>query len=217
MLLCVITLHEARRERWVLASLVAFAAALTRLAGVTLVLVLAVEMLRSVNWDPRRLGARSTLALFPAVGLGGLFAWHWWSQIPSMTELQSMFWGRFPALPWQGIGFAFQRILNGSALLVEYLDIVAILLMFGLGVIVVKRLPLSYSVFFWANLLFNLSQVRINQPLSSQARFCLTLFPAFIVLAQLGRSPRWNRVIYYPFVSLWVFWAGGFLVWGWVG
>jgi len=217
MLLCVIALREARCERWVLASLAAFAAALTRLAGVTLVLVLAVEMLRSVNWDPRRLGARSTLALFPAIGLSGLFAWHWWSQIPSMTELQRMFWGRFPALPWQGIVLTLQRIFSGRAMPVEYLDIVAILLMLGLGVIVVKRLPLHYSVFFWTNLLFNLFQVRTGQPLSGQARFCLTLFPAFVVLAQLGRSPWWNRMIFYPFLSLWIFWAGQFLIWGWVG
>jgi hypothetical protein len=217
MLLCIITLREARRERWVVASLAAFAAALTRLVGVTLVLVLAIEMLWSVNWDPRGLGVRSALAFFPAVGFGGLFAWYWWSQIPSMTELQRMFWGCFLALLWQGIVLTLQRIFSGRAMPVEYLDLVAILLMFGLGVIVVKRLPLSYSVFFWTNLLFSLFQVRIGQPLSGQARFCLTLFPAFIVLAQFGRSPRWNRMIFYPFVSLWIFWAGFFLMWGWVG
>jgi hypothetical protein len=217
MLLCVITLREARRERWILASLAAFAAALTRLAGVALVLVLAVEMLQRVNWDPRKLGVRLALVFFPAIGFGGFLAWHAWSEVPSITELQSMFWNRFPAFPWLGIVLTLQRILNGDALLVEYLDITVVLLMFGLGTIVIKRLPVSYSALFWASLLFNLSQIRIGQPLSGQARFCLTLFPAFIVLAQLGRSPRWNRIILYPSVVLWVFWAGQFMMWGWVG
>jgi hypothetical protein len=217
MLLCVIALREARRERWAVASLAAFSAALTRLAGLTLVLVLAVEMLRCADWDPRRLGIRAAFVLSPAVGLGGFLAWHLWSGVPSITELQRMFWNRFPAFPWQGIVLTFQRLANGDALLVECFDIAVILLMVGLGIIVVKRLPLSYGVFFWANLLFNLSQVRFGQPLSGQARFCLTLFPAFIVLAELGRSPRWNRMILYPFVALWAFWAGQFILWGWVG
>ncbi len=216
-LLCVVTLREARRERWVLASVAAFAATLTRVVGVVLIPVLAVEILRSVDWDLRRLGARLAAAFSPAIGFGIFLGWLAWSGVPSITELQSVFWDRFPAFPWQAIILAFQQIFAGEASPVEYLDISAVLLMLGLGVLVVKRLPLSYSVFFWVSLIFNLSQVRAGRPLSGQARFCVPLFPAFIVLAQLGRSPRWNRIIFYPSVILWAGWAGAFMIWGWVG
>jgi hypothetical protein len=66
-------------------------------------------------------------------------------------------------------------------------------------------------------MLFNLAQVRLTQPISSQGRFALALFPAFIVLGELGASPRINRLILYPCVAAWLFLAGQFIMWGWVG
>jgi hypothetical protein len=89
--------------------------------------------------------------------------------------------------------------------------------MLGVGLLMVKRLPFTYVAFFWILLLFNLSQTRLTQPISSQARYALSLFPAFIVLAQLGRSPRANRLILYTSLALWLFLAGQFMMWGWVG
>ena len=217
MLLCVVTLREARRERWLPASLAAFAAVLTRLVGVTLLFVLVIEMLRSVNWDPRRLGARLALASFPVIGFGGFLAWRAWAGVPGMSEALAALWNRVPAFPWQGIVLTLQRISTGDVWLAECFDFAVVLLMFGLGIIVVKRLPLSYGAFFWSGLLFNLSQVRLDQPLGGQGRYSLPLFPAFIVLARLGRSPRWNRIIFVVSVSLWVFWASVFIMWRWVG
>jgi hypothetical protein len=110
-----------------------------------------------------------------------------------------------------------QRMFTGDALLVEYFDMAVVFLMLGLGIVVVKRLPLIYGMFFWSGLLANLLQVRLDQPLAGQARYNLPLFPAFIVLAQFGRSARWNRMILVLCAGLWVFWASVFIMWGWVG
>jgi hypothetical protein len=66
-------------------------------------------------------------------------------------------------------------------------------------------------------LLLNLSQVRIGQPLSGQARFSLTLIPAFLLMALLVRNNWQNRAIVYPSMILLMILAGQYVMWGWVG
>jgi hypothetical protein len=109
------------------------------------------------------------------------------------------------------------RIVAGEASFIEYCELLVVTIMLAVGLRMVRRLPLSYVVFFWTLLLFNLSLTRLTQPISSQARFALSLFPAFIVLAELGMSPRANRLILYTSLVFWLFLAGQFMMWGWVG
>jgi hypothetical protein len=108
-------------------------------------------------------------------------------------------------------------MIENSAIPIEYLDLSVIALMVILGFMAVFRLSLPYTVYHWIALLFNLSQIRITQPFSGQARFALLIFPAFIILGQLGATPRNHRLILYPFFALWIYLAGQFIMWGWVG
>jgi hypothetical protein len=217
LLLALATFRETRRGRWAYASLAGLAAALTRLQGVLLTLVIATEMLRRRKWSLRQVGLPIVSALTPVLGYGFLTAWRLASGFSGITYLQSRYWHRVPTGPWVGILKTVDRICDGTALPIEHLDLGIVLMMLLIGVLVVRRLPAVYGVYFWSMMIFNLLQVRIGQPLSGQARFSVVLFPAFIVLAQLGGRAWVNRLVFYPSFLLWSFLAGQFMMWGWVG
>jgi len=217
LLLTIVTFREARQGRWIRASLAGLAASLTRVTGVCLVFVIAIELLRQSSWRPLKLGWRILYASSPALGVGSFLAWQTFQQNISLQDLQWRYWHRLPSFPWKGIMLTLERIGEGIASHIEYLDLAVILLMLVLGVVIIKRLSITYTVYFWSTLIFNLSQIRIGQPLSGQARFCITLFPAFIIMAVLARSSWINRLILYPSLILMMFYAGQFVMWGWVG
>jgi len=209
--------RQARRGRWWTAGLAGLACALTRPQGVLLVLALLVEVARRL-----RDGARASLAMLfsataPAAGLLTFVAWRAVVGFPSLSTVQHDYWQRVTGLPFSAVAATIDRIASSEATLIEYVDLAAVTVMFAIGLLLLKRIPLPYTVFFWVVLIFNLSQLRLTQPLSSQARFALALFPAFIVLGQFGASPRMNRLLLYLSMLLWLFLAGQFMMWGWVG
>jgi hypothetical protein len=217
LLFVVLALRESRRGQWSRAALAALGASLTRLSGVCLIPVLAVEALRQGRGSPVRVVQRLAWSLSPALGLGSFLAWEARMGLPSALAVQAAHWHRVPAFPWQGLFLTVERAWLGTAFPIEYLDLLVTLGMLILGLILMRRLPLSLTVYHWTTLLFNLSQVRIGQPLSGQARFCLTLLPAFLLVALLSRSGWRNRLVVYPCFALNLILAGQFALWGWVG
>lgn len=217
LLLAIISIREARRQNWARSSLAAFGASLTRLTGICLVLVIAVEILRENKWSISKTGWRIVYALSPLFAQVALQIWQQLSDFPSTVGLQGIYWSRYLAFPWQGILLTIERIVSGEALSIEYVDLGIIFVMLGLGLVLLKHLPLMYWVYFWSFLLVNLSQVRIGQPLSGQARFSLTLVPAFVLMALLARNNWRNRAIVYPSIVLLMILAGQYVMWGWVG
>jgi hypothetical protein len=217
LLLAIISIREARRKNWARSSLAAFGASLTRLTGVCLVLVIAVEIFRDNKWSISKTGWRIIYALSPLVAQVALQIWQRLSYFPSTVELQGIYWNRFLAFPWQGILLTIERMVSGDALAIEYVDLGILFVMLGLGLVLIKHLSLTYRVYFWSFLLLNLSQVRIGQPLSGQARFSITLIPAFVLMALLVRNNWQNRAIVYPSIVLLMILAGQYVMWGWVG
>jgi hypothetical protein len=179
--------------------------------------VIAVEILRENNWSISKTGWRIIYALSPLFSQVALQVWQRLSYFPSTVGLQGIYWNRFLAFPWQGILLTSERIVSGDALSIEYVDLGIIFIMLGLGLVLIKHLPMTYWVYFWSFLLVNLSQVRIGQPLSGQARFSLTLIPAFILTALLVKNNWQNRAIVYPSMVILLILAGQYVMWGWVG
>lgn len=217
LLLAVVSMREARRKNWGRSSLAAFGASLTRLGGVSLGIVLAIELLRDNEWSLTNTGKSILYAFSPLLGFGIYQAWLRMSNFPATVELQATFWNRAPAPPWQGILMTIEGMIDGRLLPIEYLDLGATLMMLALGLILIKRLPLIWSVYFWSLILVNLSQIRYGQPLSGQARFSLTLFPAFVLIAIVSQKNWQNRAILYPSLALLILLAGQYAMWGWVG
>ncbi len=214
----VLCLWSVRRRRWLLAGVLAGLACLTRMAGIVLALVIAVEWFLNRKSMPARETASAWFAVFlPVVCLAGIEIWRIKSGLPGTVAVQAQFWHRVPAFPWEGVSQTITRMTAGVALTVEVLDLVIVLGMIAAGVMMFKALPASLVTYHWAFLLFNLSQVRIDQPLSGQARYAALLFPAFVWLAGKVRGPLAWRALSYAFLLLNVLLAGQFILWGWVG
>jgi hypothetical protein len=217
LLLTVLTFREVRREHWLRAGTAALACSLVRPQGALLMLAFLAEAVSRY-----RSGARPSLphvlaGIAPLVGVAGFIAWRSAVGYPPLSAVLLAYWQRVTTFPFYAVFATTRRIVMGAAQPIEFLDLAVVSAMVALGVLVIRRLPLSFGAYYWGALVFNLSQTRIPQPISSQARYALTLFPAFIVLGQLGSSPRVHRLILYPSFALWLFLAGQFIMWGWVG
>ncbi len=217
-LFAILGLWAARRGRWAAAGLAGALAALTRLGGLALSLVVAFEWLRRRGSLPRAQSlAAAGAALAPLAAAAGLALWRSSVGLPNLIEVQEIYWRRVPAWPWSGIGSTIGRILARIALPVEFLDLIMVILMLALGVVILRWLPHSLGAYHWGLLLLGLAQMRIGQPLSGQARFALVLIPAYLALAlTVHGSVKW-RLVAYSFLILNVFLAGQFMLWGWVG
>ncbi len=214
MLFVVIAFREARRSQWARSGISSIAASLARMTGLVISGVIAVEGLKDRNWSISKVMKVAFFAVLPATPQLVLLFWQKLNGFPSTLDLQARYWNRVPAFPWEGIVMTFERIANGSVLAIEYVDLLTLLGMLLLGWVVLKRLPLSFGVYYWGMLLFNLFQVRLSQPLSGQTRFAIALLPAFIIMAQFARTPWRNRLIVYPSLALLILFAGQFIVWG---
>jgi hypothetical protein len=206
-----------RKSKWLAAAVLGCAAALTRPVGMLVSAPFLAEAIAPIR--ERKLPTiKQTLAIAaPPLGFASFVVWRGTAGFPPLSEVQFDYWGRMTTIPFSIIPATLQRMVNGHAMLIEYLDLGIVLFMLMLGVYVVRRLPLPYSVYYWAVMIVNLSLTRLGQPISSQARFATILFPAFIVLGQFGSSAILHRVILILSISLWLFLGGQFLMWGWVG
>ena len=217
LLFSLVAFRQARLGRWWTAGLAGVACALTRSQGVLISAVFLIEAARQRPRGVRAALPRAFAILAPALGLLSFLAWRSSVSFPAISEVLLDYWQRVATVPFSVILVTVGRMATGEAGFIEYIDLLVVAIMLGVGLLMVKRLPFTYVAFFWILLLFNLSQTRLTQPISSQARYALSLFPAFIVLAQLGSSPRANRLILYTSLALWLFLAGQFMMWGWVG
>ncbi len=218
LLFTILGVWAARRQHWLLAGGLSALASLTRIGGIVMSVVILVE------WFVHRkdLSRKDSVvawfaALMPVAAVAGLEIWRVDLGLPGTLEVQAQFWHRIPAFPWEGILQTLARLGDRTALMIEMFDLAIVLGMLLAGIFMIKRLPVSFVVFHWGLLLFNLSQLRLGQPLSGQARYATVLFPAFTLLAGYAKGPVASRAVAYTFLVLNVLLAGQFILWGWVG
>jgi Gpi18-like mannosyltransferase len=196
-----------RRQRWWLAGVLGFFAALTRSSGILLVIPVLYEL-----WLVRKSLFSSvrnvTLGLFPLVliPLGTLlyciYCWRISGDPLAFATVQSH-WDRHFSFPWQGIFQALYEIFwvqpFGSFFEVHNLiDLSATLVFIFLIIAGWRVLRTSFTIWAATLLLFvSLSPaVAQHDALASNQRFVLELFPCFITLAVLGmKHPRVHQAI----------------------
>jgi hypothetical protein len=216
LLLCsVSSIWLASSDHWGWAVLPLAAAGLTRPQGVVLVLPMA--MLAFRVWKAHHALFPWAVSVAPVAGLGAFLAWRSLSGFPPINQVAEIYWHRVPAWPISGMWLTFLRLWSGQASMIEAVEFGLLAVMLALGVYLIWRLPHAFSLYYWAGLLLSLSTLTAQQPLASQARYVVTLFPAFIALGMLGRRPWVHRLILYPTFGLYLFMAGQYLMWGWVG
>lgn len=205
----------ARRGQWGWAVIPAVAAGLARPQGAVLVFPLAYMAWRA--WKDKRVRYALPVSAAPAAGVGAFLLWRQSAGFPSIGEVAATYWKRVPAFPFAGLLQAAQRISAGRARLLEPLELALLILVLAIGIYLALRLPLPYRLYFWAGLILNTMTITVTDPLASQVRYAVTLFPMFMALAILGQRKWVHRLILYTSLALNLFLAGEFIMWGWVG
>jgi hypothetical protein len=229
--LAVATLLAARSQRWWWAATAVSFAIWTRTTGLLLLLPLAWEMWRAFRpprpttpdaMPPRR---PSPLILtsfaLPALSLLGLIGWSaaaFGTPLGALSAQEA--WNRQFSWPWQTIAGAFRAVTQMDfKFQIEnqswtYLG--ALIVAVVLGVLSMRWLRGSYSIYLWAGIIFPLFSVTPNDPLLSYPRFLTVLFPMFIVLALLGRNRYAHQVILWLSMVLLALFTIRFVNWYWV-
>jgi hypothetical protein len=217
-------LYYARRSRWWPAAIWGAIGAGSRIVGSVLLLPLAWEGWRQwrQNDPPRRVPwptlacLAATLAGAAVLPLYSVFVLGASPLAPLYTQTQ-----RFSStlvVPGQNVVDAIVKALTypQDMLFPDWFDLAFVLIFLALVIPVWRRLPSVYGVYYTSLLLFSLTISDNLQPLKAQCRYVLGLFPAFLVIASLGRKPVANRLILYTSIALLLLLSGQFFIGGWV-
>jgi Gpi18-like mannosyltransferase len=211
-----------RRQKWWLAGLLGLFAALTRSAGLFLVIPYLYELwlARESIIGSHRSASRKILSMLPRVlpilliPLGtliyGFYCWHLFQDPLAFATVQSH-WSRHLAWPWDGLWTAILELFTiqpfGSFFEVHLLlDLTATIAFIVLAVLGWRRLRMSYNIWIALLLVYMLISTASGQlfALESNQRLVLEMFPAFITLASLGvKYPRLHLglLIAFPFLQ----------------
>ncbi|GCE13014.1 mannosyltransferase family protein [Tengunoibacter tsumagoiensis] len=199
---CTGCFYALRRERWWWAGIFGFFAALTRNVGILLLLPYFYEL-----W-PRRAEVLATakgfihrtfpMLLIPlGTGVFALYCWRVFGSPLAFVTVQAHA-GRHLAWPWVGVGRSLQSLFFlqpfGSSNQAHILLNLAATLGFIVLLIVGQRsLPRVYTLWMAVFMVYILLYPALEKPdpLLSNQRFVLEMFPAFMTLALVGkRYPR---------------------------
>lgn len=238
--LTVATFYHARRRQWYFAAVAAYLAGLARANALVLFLPLAYEAweqlraertadagLRPGRWRGVARGALGPVLAIGAapIGLATFAAYLAWLTRDPLAYLHSQ--GRPPlarhlALPWVTLYDAARAVLGHLqdptplARAVTLQDFLVTLVLIAAAVIAWRRLPRVYAIYLIAATLFLLSSTLPDWPIQSMLRYSLTIFPLFLVLAQLGASRTGNRSIVIACAPLLGMYTALFAQWYWV-
>lgn len=211
-----------RRQKWWLAAILGFFAALTRSAGVLLVIPFLYELWISrdvILWREQNIFHKilsSITRIIPVliIPLGtAIYCFYCWKHFnnPLAFATVQSHWDRHTTWPWVGILSSLRELLLiqpfGSFFEVHLLlDLAATVSFIALAILGWRKLRMSYNIWIVLLLFFMLISPAIAQPdvLVSNQRFVLEMFPAFITLAALGvKYPRFHlgMLISFPFLQ----------------
>lgn len=224
-----------RGQRWWWAGLCIALAIWTRTTGLLLLLPLAWEMWRAYNppkptpaqpsapvtrfTRPSRFALASLSLPLGALALFVLWSWAIFHDPLAPLSAQAG-WNRHFSWPWQTIvgawNAATQTQLQFQPENQSWTYLGALALALVVGALAVRWLRPSYTIYLWAGILFPLFSATPYNPLLSYPRFLLVLFPAFMVLALLGRNRYAHQIILWLSLLLLGLYTIRFVNWYWV-
>ncbi len=204
--LAIAAYRRMRAGHWLGAAILGLLAALTRQAGLFLMLPFFWEYLvqrqlgQTIRWDWRGIRADILLGLGPGIGVAIYAAFLWRTVGDPLAFLHAQAsWHRFWAWPWQTIWWGFlDGLIQPTRYFAfrawqEWLTVCAMLILAWRAI---RRLPISATLYALPLLLLFLAQPVREWPLLSQSRFALELFPLFIVLGIWLARRRWRMITY---------------------
>jgi len=229
--LSVAALLAMRAQKWWWAALAISFAVWTRTTGLLLILPFAWEMWLAYHppfpkdpkaMPPPRPSRWTVYALaLPLVALLGFVLWSWFVFHDPLAPISAQAdWNRHFSWPWQTIagawnvatqaGLQFQPENQAWTYLGSFVLAVVV------GALAIRWLRPSYSIYLWAGIIFPLFSATPHNPLLSYPRFLLVLFPAFIVLALMGRNRYAHQIITWTSLLLLALYTIRFVNWYWV-
>ncbi len=199
--LALICFYNIRHSNWWLAGIIGFLAALTRSTGLLLAIPFCYEYLRQREFNIRRIRFDVIgVTLMPlAIGLYAIYCYYKFHNFLAFSQVQATVWNRHLHGPWTGIirsihsilisnGFlSFQSMRNLTDLLPD-LFVLALLILSFVGPWRLPRKLWVYGIYGVALYTFvMIFPMEGFYPLQSSGRFMIEIFPAFIILAALGR------------------------------
>jgi hypothetical protein len=197
LLLVVASFYSARRERWWLAGVCGALASATRVSGILLLPVLAV-----LYWQQHGRQFKSNvlgLLIIPTGLLAFMVYLHSITGNAFAFKDVQVAWGRKPGLfivPLLKYLVDPLRIVDGWDF--KIINFLAAMLAFTCALLLLKRRQWALGLFTLACVILPLS----SQLLQSLGRYVLVIFPVFMTLALMGRSPRVDRLVVALFFSL---------------
>ena len=212
----ILCLYFLRKGMWLPAGLAGGLAALARIPGTLLLVPLGYAAWQAWRKGDRR-GWWSLAAMFLVLAAWYAYQWFALGQPPTAILAAQGQRGGHLTLPGLNLLEAARRILTGQLVIENSLELGFTLAFIIFTVFVWKKLPRVYGLYAAALMLFFLSRMGSPQPLVSMARYCLEIFPVFLLLAGWGKNPWVHRIIlYFSWIGL-LFFAAQFAIWGWVG
>jgi hypothetical protein len=208
LLLCLaffIVLRRGRSVDWWLAGLFGFLAVLTRPTGIMLVIPFLVLYMQrfwlSKQHDQsswwQKVNALMPIVLIPlGVVTYMIYLGYTKGNPMAFSTEESRSWSRHLSLPWNGIISTLRVLLFTSTRLqvLNFMDLVFTLVPIIVLVLGWRRLPLHYSLFALAMVLFSLSYPFTPlEPLSATPRYMMTIFPIIVILACWGKHSSSDR------------------------
>jgi hypothetical protein len=210
--LTLLSFYHMRRRNWWIAGLFGFLASLTRSAGICLFLPFCYEYLRQHQFQLKRLRFDSISSLGILAGLG-VFAAYCSLRFHDFLAFAhaQVLWKRHFHEPWYGFIDSLTIILHRRVLSFDSIhnaiDLSACMFLLLLVVLCFLgpwKFPKAYVVYgFYAGLVYLFSIIMPTDgsvPLAAFSRYMLEIFPAFIVLAAIGKKPQLH--LYYLMLSV---------------
>jgi len=228
LLFTLLAFYYMRRGNWWLGGSFGLLASLTRSAGICLLLPFCYEYVRQHDFRLKELhfNALSCLGIPAGIGVFALFCYYRFHDLLAFSHAQAV-WNRSMHGPWHGLIDSAVIILHRGVLSFDsmhnVLDLSACLLVLALVMLAFVgpwKFPRQYLAYgFYAVLIYLFSLIfptNGSVPLAAFSRYMLEVFPAFIVLAAIGKKQQWNLYILMLSVSLLSFMLLQFLTGHWI-
>ncbi|MGB9181216.1 MAG: hypothetical protein WCB68_18440 [Pyrinomonadaceae bacterium] len=193
--LSVAAFYAASKKSWGLACLFGSLLSLTRPLGVLIIIPLIWMYLESVEWKPLKI--QKSVLWFSLIPLGLLFfllyAHHLTGDYLAPIHAQKA-WQKTFAMPWTTL---FHSV--GGDLQITHVEQILTILFIALGILSLFKLPsMSYGIY---SLLLILPPLT-SGTLISTSRYYVVVFPAFIVMALLGKRAILDNLFKLVFFAL---------------
>ena len=212
LLFTLLAFYYMRRGSWWLAGLCALLASLTRSAGICLALPFCYEYLRQHHFSLHKLRLDALACAGAPLGIGAfaLYCYVRFHDLLAFSHAQAV-WDRSLHGPWHGLIDAAVVVLHRPMLSFDsihnVIDLSACLFILALVVLAFIgpwKLSGTYRVYgLYAALIYLFSlifPISSGVPLGAFSRYMLEVFPAFIVLAAIGKKQQVN--LYYLMLSI---------------